>query len=143
MKEVTMNWELARMASTRLHDKRHKKHAMSRRQFARTAAGAAALTFGTAIWRPNWARAEAKGPGEPVPISGGTPVLGGSFHVFGPNLIDPPNAEPATITDFNGFDGLAFINGTVNRTNRHTGEMRTLPMIGSDMRFMSGVYRGA
>ena len=67
------------------------------------------------------------------------------FHVFGPTpdgSFDPIDAEPITITDFRGFVGLAYIDGTVQRTNKHTGEVRTLRMIGSDMRFMAGIYRG-
>jgi hypothetical protein len=67
------------------------------------------------------------------------------FHVFGPGPegagIDPIDAEPSTITDFTGTVGLAYLNGTVTRTNRATGEVRTLPTVGSDMRFMQGRYR--
>jgi hypothetical protein len=62
--------------------------------------------------------------------------------VFGPGLIDPANAEPSSITHFNGFVGLAYISGSVTRTNTKTGEVRTLPFLESDMRFMKGVYRG-
>jgi len=82
---------------------------------------------------------------QPVPIRGGSPKLGGSFHVFGPTpggSFDPIDAEPSTITDFNGFVGLAYISGTVQRTDKRTREVRTLPMISSDMRFMTGVFRG-
>ena len=62
--------------------------------------------------------------------------------MFGPGLFDPIDAEPSTITDFNGFVGLAFISGTVTRTNTKTGEVRTLPFVNSDMRFMDGVFQG-
>jgi hypothetical protein len=55
--------------------------------------------------------------------------------------IDPINAEPATITDFNGFVGLAYLNGTVRQINTTTGEIRTLPFLNTDMRFMKGVFR--
>ncbi len=68
--------------------------------------------------------------------------MGGAFHVFAPALPDPIDAEPATITDFNGFDGLAYISGTVTQTNTATDEVRTLPFVDSDMRFMKGVFRG-
>jgi len=116
---------------------------MSRRQFAWTATGiaAAGAAFGLEI-----PKATASAPGDPVPIPGGEPLLGGMFHVFGPtpdNSFSPVDAEPATITNLNGFVGLAYIDGTVQRTNRRTGQTVTLPMIGADMRFMSGVYRGA
>jgi hypothetical protein len=112
---------------------------MSRRQFARTAAGGA---LAAGIGLPRILRAEAKGTSQPVPITGGSPVLGGEFHVFGPAAIDPVDAEPITITDFNGSVGLGYISGDVTRTNRHNGEVRILSMEFSDMRFMSGVYKG-
>lgn len=59
-----------------------------------------------------------------------------------PAGLDPIDAEPATISDFNGFVGLAYISGTVTRRTRSTGETVELPFLGSDMRFMAGVYRG-
>jgi hypothetical protein len=66
--------------------------------------------------------------------------------VFGPAFptdpSDPADAEPSTITDFNGFVGLAYLSGEVWRTNRATGQVRRLPFVASDMRFMKGVYRG-
>ena len=122
-----------------------RQHAMSRRQFARTAAGAVAIgaAYGSGLWRAGLA--EAHSSHEPKPIPGGTPALGGAFHVFGPTpdgSLDPIDAEPASITDFNGFVGLAYISGTVTRTNIRTGEVRTLPFVNSDMRFMKGVFRG-
>jgi hypothetical protein len=146
-----MNWELASKASALGHDRSRTGHAhfwqraMSRRQFARTAAGTATLGagLGAGLWRPRLA--EAHGSHEPQPIPGGTPALGGAFHLFGPTpdgSFDPIDAEPSTITDFNGFLGLAYISGTVTRTNTLTGEVRTLPSLNSDMRFMKGVFRG-
>jgi hypothetical protein len=118
---------------------------LSRRQFARTAAGAAMLgaALGAGWWRPE--RAAAHNAHAPVPIPGGTPLAGGGFHVFAPGTgpgFDPPDAEPSTITNFNGFIGLAFISGEVTRTNTATGEVRTLPFVNNDMRFMKGVFRG-
>ena len=115
---------------------------MSRRQFLKMAGSTAGGVLGSALWAP-LAYAAGPGSGEPKPIPGGTPVLGGAFHVFGPKLIDPVDAEPASITDFNGFDGLAFISGTVTRTNNRTGEVRSLPFLENDMRFMKGNFRGA
>ncbi len=119
--------------------------AMSRRQFLKTAGGVllgATLgpVLGPELWRPRRVAAH----GDPVPIPGGTPLLGGAFHVFGPGFpdFDPADAEPASITDFNGFIGLAYIDGMVTRTNTRTGEVRTLPFLGTDMRFMKGVFRG-
>ena len=133
-------WELANKKSeTRLMGS-----SMTRRQFAGRAARAAMMGVALgAAWRP--AMALHHGSSEPVPIPGGTPALGGGFHVFGPTpdgSFDPIDAEPSTITDFNGFVGLAYLNGMVTRTNRATGEVRRLPSVGSDMRFMQGEYRG-
>lgn len=116
---------------------------VSRRQFVRTSAGAvvAGAAIGSGILRPSVAHAFAAG--DPVPIPGGTPALGGGFHVYAPGAIDPVNAEPITITDFNGFVGVAYITGTVVRRQKSTGQTSVLPFIGADMRFMQGVYRGA
>ncbi len=118
------------------------QHAMSRRQFARTAAGTAVVgaTLGSGLWKPGLAKA--RGSNAPVPIPGGIMLGGQTFHVFGPGLSgNPPDQEPSTITDFNGFVGLAYLNGIVTRTNRQTGEVDTLPYLFSDMRFMQGVFR--
>jgi hypothetical protein len=124
---------------------RRSRFTVSRRQFVRTAAGA--MAAGAAIGQVGWPRVvqAAKAPGEPLPIPGGTPVLGGGFHVYGPGApgLDPVSAEPSTITDFNGVVGLAYISGTVKRTNNSTGEVAQLPFLGSEMRFMHGVFRGA
>ena len=116
----------------------------SRRHFIGTSAAAmgAATLIGAGAWHP--ALAAARRPADPKPIPDGTPVLGGAFHVYGPGFpgLDPPDSEPSSITDFKGFVGLAYISGTVVRTQRSTGEQRTLPFLFSDMRFMQGVYRG-
>src|SRR6266850_8572503 len=131
-----MNLELARKASAQFHDHRHDhahpwSNVISRRGFARTVAGAA---FSAGVWIPGLAEAKEKDEKEkekkssqPVPIRGGSPKLGGSFHVFGPTpggSFDPIDAEPSTITDFNGFVGLAYISGTVQRTDKWTREVR-------------------
>jgi hypothetical protein len=112
----------------------------TRRQFARAVAGAAVVgtTIGSEMWLPRRAEATSFAP---VPIPGGTPVLGGSYHVFGPGVIDPVDAEPSTITNFNGFVGLAFITGMVTRTNTSTGQTLRLPFVDNDMRFMTGVFK--
>jgi hypothetical protein len=142
--------EVAISTQAHRHNHRHPgharvwHHAMSRRQFIRTAAGvgAVATALGAGVWRPGQAKAHQAH--EPVPIPGGTPVFGGEFHVFGPGFpgFDPPDAEPSTITDFNGFLGLAYISGEVTRTNTVTGEVHTLPFVNNDMRFMKGNFRG-
>ncbi len=143
-----MNWELARTAAAERDVRRDTgqdrpgRCVLSRRRFARSAGAAAVVgaALGSGLWKPDLALAH--GDHEPVPIPGGTPLLGGAFHVFGPGLIDPVDAEPSSITDFNGFIGLAFIDGLVTRTNTVTGEVRVLPFLASDMRFMKGEFRG-
>jgi hypothetical protein len=139
--------EVAISTQAHRHDHRHPghahvwRHAMSRRQFIRTAAGMAAVgtALGAGVWSPGEAMAHQAH--EPVHIPGGTPP--GEFHVFGPGFpgFDPEDAEPSTITDFNGFLGLAYISGEVTRTNTATGEVRTLPFMNNDMRFMKGNFR--
>jgi hypothetical protein len=115
---------------------------LSRRQFAGTAAWTAAVgaTLGSALWTP--ALAAPKGAFAPVPIPGGSPVLGGAYHVFGPAAFDPMDAEPATITNFNGVVGLAYISGMVTQTNTKTGQKTRYPFVDSDMRFMQADFRG-
>lgn len=140
-----MKWESAKAAGARFHRHAGKGHVhrwlnnMSRREFARAVTNAA---IGAGLGIPQILHAESKGAGQPVPIPGGTPLLGGAFHVFGPAAIDPVDAEPSSIGNFNGSIALAYISGGVTRTDRTTGEVKSLNMIGSDMRFMSGVYKG-
>jgi len=113
---------------------------VSRRQFARTAAGSAfAAAVGSGLWNSSLVEAASFAP---VPIPGGSPALGGAYHVFGPAAFDPIDAEPITITNLNAFVGLAYISGMVTRTNAKTGEVVRLPFVDSDMRFMQGVFRG-
>ena len=114
---------------------------MSRRRFAGTVAGGAfAAAVGSRLWTPNRVEAASFAP---VPIPGGTPFLGGGFHVFGPAAFDPPDAEPATINNLDADVGLAYINGMVTQTNTKTGDVISLPFVNTDMRFMQGVFRGA
>jgi len=95
------------------------------------------------LWKADQAEA---GSFAPVPIPGGSPVLGGSYHVFGPGPagvgIDPIDAEPSTITNLNGFVGLAYINGMVTQINTKTGATTRYPFRDTDMRFMQGNFRG-
>ena len=122
------------------HDTQRLPVPVSRRQFARTAAGSAfAAAVGSGLWNPRMAEAASFAP---VPIPGGSPALGGAYHVFGPAAFDPIDAEPITITNLNAFVGLAYLSGMVTRTNTKTGEVVRLPFVNSDMRFMQGVFRG-
>jgi hypothetical protein len=116
---------------------------MSRRRFAHAAGTAFAGAVGYRLWRPERAAAASFAP---VPIPGGTPGLGGAYHVFGPAPAgmggDPIDAEPSTITNLNGFVGLAYITGMVTQTNTKTGATARYPFRDSDMRFMQGNFRG-
>jgi hypothetical protein len=113
---------------------------LSRRQFGRVATGTAfAAAVGSRLAEPRHAEAASFAP---VPIPGGSPVLGGSYHVFGPAAIDPVDAEPSTITNLNAFVGLAYVSGMVTQTNTKTGAVDRLPFVNSDMRFMQGIFRG-
>jgi hypothetical protein len=118
---------------------------LSRRHFLLStgSATAAGLALGSGLLRPPLLYAAA--PDDPLPIPGGSPGLGGGFHIYGPTpdgSLDPIDAEPASITNFDGTTGLAYVDGTVTRTRISTGERVELPFIASDMRFMQGVYRG-
>ena len=123
---------------------------LSRRRFLAVAAGSATAgaAFGAGLLRPGGAAAEELAA-TPRPIPGGSPgiaaAFGTLFHVYAPGSpgLDADDAEPATITDFHGAVGLAYVSGMVTRTNKQTGEVRQLPFVDSDMRFMTGVFRGA
>jgi hypothetical protein len=70
-------------------------------------------------------------------------VGGKHFNICAPGLgANSADQEPSTITDFNGFVGLAYLDGMVTQTNTKTHEVRRLPFLTSDMRFMQGVYVG-
>ena len=113
---------------------------VSWRQFARTAAGRILAVAGHfCFWTPGLGVAASFAP---VPIPGGTPALGGAYHLFGPAAFDPIDAEPVTITNLNASVGLAYVSGMVTQTNIKTGEVVRLPFVNSDMRFMQGVFRG-
>jgi hypothetical protein len=64
------------------------------------------------------------------------------YHFFAPDALDPIDAEPITITNMNGFVGLAYTSGMVTQTNTKTGERLRLPFLNADTRFMQGVFRG-
>jgi hypothetical protein len=61
----------------------------------------------------------------------------GAYHVFG-----GPGEEPSSISNFRGSVGIASIDGTVTRTNVKTGEQESLPFTDTDMRFLTGTFRG-
>jgi hypothetical protein len=113
---------------------------LSRRRFLGAAAGAtAAAGAGVAGIRT----AEARGIGLAVPIATTVEFFPGVHsHVQGPPFLGGADADPSTVYDFRGASAIAFINGEVERRNRKTGEVRTLPYLFNDMRFMQGRFRG-
>jgi len=117
---------------------------MTQRQFTRTVAGTAVLggAFGAGLLEP--ATAKEQESFAPVPIPGGTPIppFNGMYHFFAPAAIDPIDAEPITITNMNGFVGLAYTSGMVTQTNTKTGERLRLPFLNADTRLMQGGFRG-
>ena len=115
------------------------RHEPTRRRFLAAGAGlgAAGLLGGQVIGAaPALAAGRA---GDPRPIPGGTQFLAPGntevFHVFAPGA-----GEPNTITDFNGFVGVADVQGTGTATYPD-GSKETL-LYDTDMRFMSGTYVG-
>ena len=80
----------------------------------------------------------------PLPIPGGFPIpnpLGGPDphgNLAGPvdSTVDGIGGEPSSITNFNGFVGVAHVEGTGT-----DGSGNTL-LWDSDLRFMTGVYEG-
>jgi hypothetical protein len=113
------------------------QRALSRRQVIVAGAGgaAAATLLRSRLWLPTVADAAKLVPSDPRPIPltlalpGPTP-----FHV---QLLGP-GQEPSTITDFNGFVGVADVQGTGTGTGQGAGTL----LFDTDMRFMTGEYVG-
>jgi hypothetical protein len=114
----------------------------SRRRLFGTAAGAGGAALASRLLSVAPAAAHDEGchhchadpiPNGVQPFGPGTQV----FHVFPPDPSAPQLLEPATITNFSGFLGLADVRGTGTETNRHTGATRTLSWE-VDLRFFDG-----
>jgi hypothetical protein len=110
--------------------------AISRRRFMQ---GTGAVVTAAAFARPQGLFAAAN---DPVPVQG-SPLLA-PFSVWAPGVpdLDPIDADPSSITDFNGVAALAYISGVVTRINSKTGDVERFPFNDADMRFMQGTYRG-
>jgi hypothetical protein len=124
---------------------------VSRRRFLRAAAGTlGALGAGLLLPRKTWAAGR-----DPNPIPGGigaNPAGGPVIHANFPGPADTPGPgthvgpgggggnEPSMITDFEGYIGVAAVDGTGTGTNTDTGETTPL-LFDVDLRFMQGVYR--
>src|SRR5262249_61122281 len=107
------------------------------RAFLGSPAGGTGAILGSSLLQP--AAALAGNPhtdSTPNPTTNTFSVGGLDFSLtfFGPGL------DPSSITDFNGFVGVADVQGTGTGTNAD-GSTETL-LFDTDMRFMSGVYVG-
>ena len=106
------------------------RHTMSRRRLLAGMGLGAVGVLGAQVASAGPALA-ARGPGSPRPIPGGFQPFGPGtevFHVFGPGT-----GEGSTITDFNGFVGVAEVQGV------GAGERGNLTW-DVDNRFMTGEY---
>ncbi len=128
---------------SRVHpgDARVVERAQSRRQFFRSAAGAAGFLLLPDLWRP----ALANPGGTPTPIPRITPGPFGPLHFFFPGPvegIDPNHGhDPSVITDFNGFIGEADL--ILTGTGTDTATSASAPYkFHTDMRFMLGEFVG-
>jgi hypothetical protein len=104
----------------------------SRGQFLRRGAVAAGGLAGLSVVVPGLAHAAGS---DPRPIPGGIQPFGPETETFHVSLPGPDN-EPATITDYNGFTGIAAIRG---HGADDTGGTLYFDV---DMRFMKGLYTG-
>ena len=125
--------DLVRVAEAQNHH--HHRHALSRRAFIGTMAGAAGAAIGAGLL-PTAALAGKPANSAPKPTANQFTFNGVTFSLafFGPGI------DPSSITDFNGFVGVADVQGTGVATNPN-GSTETL-LFDTDMRFMSGVYVG-
>jgi hypothetical protein len=127
-------------ARSRLLAPSHHEHsgrsALSRRGFINGAGVAVAALAGAGVVSPTRMLAAKPVNATPKPIPNGMTIGGQLFHV----IFFGPGREPATITDFNGFVGVAEVQGTGTATNPD-GSTETL-LFDTDMRFMKGVYVG-
>src|SRR5258705_4784471 len=84
---------------------------VSRRQFARTAAGSAlAAAVASRLWTPSLVQAASFAP---VPIPGGTPALGGALQLFAPAAFDSIDSGLASIHNLYAAVGPAYVSGMV------------------------------
>ena len=132
----------------------HQHGALTRRQFLKAGATATALAVGSGLGYPQsvWAESDHKTSSDPHPIPYGTQFLAAAgnqtvFHVEAPGYpmpgvdTNPATHDPATITDFNGFVGLAYVGGQGTHHDLVTRQTASLYWE-VDMRFMVGEYIG-
>lgn len=112
---------------------------LSRRRFLRVSAGATGLVMASGAWSS--AVASTCDP-QPIPHTldpgGGLPLI----HILLPGLVHPADADPSTITDFNGHVGYAIVDGIGTRTDLTTHAVTENPFE-VDLRFMKGEFVSA
>ena len=114
---------------------------ISRRTFLGSGVGAFGAALGAGLLRPVAASA-APGIGNVLPIpSTLSPFAGVEIHVQAPPFTGV-NTDPSTVWNFQGTSGIAFIDTSVTRTHRKTGEQQVLPSTFNHMTFMQGIYIG-
>jgi hypothetical protein len=115
---------------------------VSRRQFLQ---GAAGLTGVAVVLGSSASRAAAAVAGQEIglvtPIPTTLSIAGEEVHVQAPPFTGA-DSDPSSVYHFRGTAGIAFISGLCERTDRKTGETRTLPFAFNDMRFMQGQFEG-
>lgn len=113
----------------------HLRHLLSRRRFMGSMAGVAGAAVGSGLF-PATVLAGKPANSAPKPTATKQTINGVTFSLtfFGDGM------DPSSISDFNGFVGVADVQGTGTATNPD-GSTETL-LFDTDMRFMSGVYVG-
>jgi hypothetical protein len=118
----------------------HAHHAahrlVSRRAFMGGAAGLTATALGASVFRAPPAWAKSGSVAVPKPTTNVLSLGGLDFHLtsFGPGM------DPSSLTDFNGFVGVADVQGTGTATNPDGSQQPLL--FDTDMRFMDGQFVG-
>jgi hypothetical protein len=127
----TKDWSIPHKADPVSHRARH---ALSRRAFIGSM-GATSAAVGVSLFS-RAALAVNSFNAAPQPTANTLTLGGKTFHftLFGPGI------DPSSINDFNGFVGVADVQGTGTATNPD-GSTETL-LFDTDMRFMSGVFVG-
>jgi hypothetical protein len=112
----------------------HATPGLSRRALMGRAAGLAGVAVGANLLRPAGAFAAPKSNPAPKPTANTTNLNGTDFHVtfFGRGV------DPSSIGDFNGFVGVAQVQGKGTATNPNGSTEQLL--FDTDMRFMRGNY---
>ena len=115
----------------------HATHRLvSRRAFMGGAAGLTATALGASMLRAPAAWAKSASLAVPKPTTSVFSLGGQDFHLsfFGHGV------DPSSITDFNGFVGVADVQGNGTATNAD-GSQEPL-LFDTDMRFMDGQFVG-